>query len=586
MGELASAAWFVMRVAWRTGRLALIFTFGEVISTALRFLQPLMVGLVVDGLVGHSAGRAIWGTALLVASLAFGGALEALAVGHRVKLIEDVGYAFDVQVMDALTRIRELDRLEQPRLAAAIAKVSERADTMGFCFNGLMSVVIQASAPVVSMCVAVAIDPRLLVLTLAGIPTILAAKKTTKLQAEADEQAQPHASRAVAWARLVPDRDARAEREVFGLWDWYRDNIRAAVGRRDSAFFRPASIESAGSFLAEMFYLACVGAALLWILTTGSGVSAGEVAAALLVSLDLRGTLGALRYALSDFGPSLRAAVALREVRDAAASASGDARQPDGELEPCGYHLTDVTYVYPASDVTALRDLGLHIEPGQAIAIVGANGGGKSTLVEMLLRLRRPTSGEATLAKAVPSVIAQQFARLQFKMAEAVGLEDFADLSPAKIAKVRDSLREATPRQFRAEHADDIALQLGPQWPGGIDLSAGQWQVIAAARCFYVDDASLVVLDEPTAALDPEAQDAMATRYSAVARAVASRGGVAVLVTHRMSMPRLADRIIVLHDGEIVEAGTHDDLLAVNGRYARAYYAQASGFMELTGEVQ
>jgi ATP-binding cassette, subfamily B, bacterial len=146
-------------------------------------------------------------------------------------------------------------------------------------------------------------------------------------------------------------------------------------------------------------------------------------------------------------------------------------------------------------------------------------------------------------------------------------------------------LEQASLRRFWEEHPDDIALQLGPNWPGGTDLSAGQWQATAAARCFYVEDADLVVLDEPTAALDPEAQEAITLRYAAVARHVAARGGVAVLVTHRMSMPRLADRIVVLHDGRLRETGTHDELIASNGMYARAFRAQASGFLEMMNEV-
>jgi ATP-binding cassette, subfamily B, bacterial len=170
-------------------------------------------------------------------------------------------------------------------------------------------------------------------------------------------------------------------------------------------------------------------------------------------------------------------------------------------------------------------------------------------------------------------------------LAEAVGLKSMSDFDPADIAKVHFCLKQASPRHFWAEHPDDVALQLGPNWPGGTDLSAGQWQAIAAARCFYVEDADLVVLDEPTAALDPEAQEAVTLRYAAVAREVASRGGVAVLVTHRMSMPRLADRIVVLDGGQLREIGTHDELITLDGMYARAYRAQASGFLEMMDET-
>lgn len=271
---------------------------------------------------------------------------------------------------------------------------------MGLCFSGLMSVTIQAAAPVTSICVALAIDPRLAILTLAGVPAILVTRRVTALQQEADELAQPHASLAVAWAQLIANDDARAERRVFRLWEWYRDSMSAAVGRRDAAFFRPARVDSVGSFLAELFYLACAAGTLLWVLTTGDGISAGVVAAALLVTLDLKGTLGALRFALSGFGPTLRAAVALRDVRVAAAEALNEEQPGGDESEPgtmCS--LARVSYTYSSAGNSALRNVDLLIEPGQVVAVVGANGAGKSTLVEMLLRLRRPTTGRATLPR-------------------------------------------------------------------------------------------------------------------------------------------------------------------------------------------
>ncbi len=581
MRELLFGAWLVVMVAWRTGPLAVIFTSGEVVSTALRFLQPIMVALVIDGIVNHSITQALWGVALLVASLAFGGALEALAVGYRVKLISDIGYAFDKEILHSLTRITALDDLEHPRLAKAVAKVKERADTMGFCFNGLMTVVIQAAAPITTICVAVVVDPRLLILAVAGIPSILVASRVAARQAEADDASQADASRAIAWAELVPAPDARAERKVFRIWDWYRHNIRTAVGRRDAAFFTAARIEGVSSFLAELFYLACVAAILIWILGSG-GMSAGAVAAALLVSLDLKGTIEVLRAALSRFGPALRSAAAMRDVHVAATSATAAASDTPRHSDVC--RLESVSYTHAGADRPALQCVDVTIEPGSVVAVVGANGAGKSTLTEVLLQLRRPTTGQAQSPSGASSMIAQNYGRYQFPLAESVALTDMDDLGPTESDRVRSSLREASSRRFWEEHDADIGLQLGPDWPNSTDLSIGQWQAVAAARCFYIDDAQFVVLDEPTAALDPEAQEAMTTRYMNVARRVANQGGIAVLVTHRMSMPMLADRILVMHDGEVAESGTHAELIAAQGRYARTYEAAVSGFLQLARE--
>ena len=598
MRELLAAAWLVMRIAWRTGPLAFVFTFGEIVSTTLRFMQPVMLALIIDGIADREPAPLMWGSGLLIMSLAFGGAVEAVAVAHRVKLIADVGYAFDRELMSALSRIGTLDQLEQPRLARAIGKVGDRTDAMGFCFNGVMSVMIQAAAPITSIGVAVVIDPRLAVLAVAGVPVILVANRVTRLRDRADDHAQPYAARAAAWAGLVGDSDARAERTVFRLWGWYRDNIRMAVTRRDAAFFAPARADAIGSLAAELFYLACVAAVLVWIAGDAGSLSAGAMAAALLVSLDLKGTLAALRFALTGFGPALRSAVALREVYDAArqparetsewsraggavrSSATSGVRSTgdaggNGDGNENGVRLRDVSYRHPAADRAALRGLDLVIEPGQVVAVVGANGAGKSTLTELLLRLRHPTDGESTVPSGAASMVAQNFGRFEFTIAESVAMNQ-----PSDMDRVRAGLEQASPSRFWSDHPDGTSQQLGSAWPNGVDLSQGQWQAVAAARCLYVDDPELVVLDEPTAALDPEAHEAVARRYLAAARDVADRGGIAVLVTHRMSMPRLADRILVLHDGEVAEFGGHDELLALGGRYADAYRAAVAGFLE------
>ncbi len=584
MAKLLSAAWLVVRVAWRTGPLAFLITLGEVLSTVLRFLQPLFVGLIVDGLVTRSVGEIAWGAGLFAVALGLGGGLEAFAVGYRVKLIEDVGFAFDRQVVEALSRIESLDVLEDPKLSGAISNVKGRADTMGYCFNGLMSVAIQAAAPVTSMCVALVIDPRLLILVAAGVPTILVSLHVAKLQDAADELSRPFASRTDEWAQLLASDGARAERRIFKLWSWYRDQFVANVRKRDDPFVRPARLESLNGFLAEMFYLASVAAILAWILTTSSGASPGAVAATLLVALDLKGTLSALRFALSRFGPSLRAAMALQQVRRAA----DNVREPDppeaGGL-PGRLSVTEASYTYPTAEAEALSGVSVEIEPGQVVAVVGANGAGKSTLVEMLLGLRTPRIGRANPSHGRRSLVAQHFGRFEFAVAEAVGMRDLAALSDEKaLASVRRSLEAASTKRFWEKWPNDLSHQLGASWPGGSELSGGQWQAIAAARCFNVGETDLVILDEPTAALDPEAQEEVTRRYLRAARNVARGGGIAVLVTHRMSIPRLADRIIVLSDGRIVEDGNHEELVAVGGTYAQAFETQASGFLEFPGD--
>lgn len=583
MNELLSAAFHVMRVAWRTGPRAVVVVFGEMVSTILRVVQPLTVGLLVGGLASGNLAPVYGGTGLLVASLGLGGALEAMAVGYRVRLIEDIGAAFDRDLMTSLAQIPSLDRLEEPKLARAIAVARDRADMMGYCFNSLMSVILQATAPLTSIIVAVVIDPRLLILTLAGLPTIVVARRVAGIHDRADEVAQGHGSRATAWADLLVDPNARAERRVFGLWEWYRKSVANALGAREDAYFHAARRDSAASTLAEIFYLCCAGAILLWIFgPSASQPSPGKLVAALLVSLDLKGTFDALRFALSGLGPALRTAVAIRSVGAAAVEAA--AAEAEAHTTLAGdkaLHMVNASYTYAGAEVPALCEVDLVIEPGEVVAVVGVNGAGKTTLVELLLGLRSPTAGDAVVPLGRRSIVAQNFGRFEVALAEAVALDDLSALDETQIERVRQSLDMAAPRAFWEEQGEGIRVQLGPSWPGGTDLSVGQWQSVAAARCFFADGTELLVLDEPTAALDPEAQQEMTTRYASRARQAADDGGAAILITHRMSMPRLADRIIVLDGGRIVETGAHEELLGLGGLYAAAYGAQVSGFLSM-----
>jgi ATP-binding cassette subfamily B protein/ATP-binding cassette subfamily C protein len=252
---------------------------------------------------------------------------------------------------------------------------------------------------------------------------------------------------------------------------------------------------------------------------------------------------------------------------------------------PGAIEIHDVSFRYPGKEAWALRGLSLTIAPGQKLGLVGENGAGKSTLVKLLLRLYDPTEGEiryggvdlrdmdpADLRGRIGAVF-QDFVRYQFTAAENVGLGNPAHLSD------RRRIEEAARRGGAAEVVEALPqgwdTVLGGWFERGHELSAGQWQKLAVARAFMRDEAEVLVLDEPTASIDAAAEHELFQRFQELA---ADR--TAIVISHRFSTVRIADRIAVLHAGRLEELGTHAELLARDGRYAHLFRLQARGYLD------
>jgi len=244
----------------------------------------------------------------------------------------------------------------------------------------------------------------------------------------------------------------------------------------------------------------------------------------------------------------------------------------------------EVGFRYPGNDQYALRGVNLIIEPGEKLALVGDNGAGKSTLVKLLLRLYDPTQGAISyggvdLRDFDPrdlrdriGVLFQDYVRYQFTALENVGLGEVHAISDRP--RIEAAVDRAGARSVIDSLPHKIDTMLGGWFEEGHELSGGQWQKIALARAFMRDDAELLVLDEPTASLDAEAEHDLFLRLKALA---ADRS--AILISHRFSTVRTADRIAVLQNGRVAELGSHEALLAQDGRYAHLFRLQASGYL-------
>jgi ATP-binding cassette, subfamily B, bacterial len=254
-----------------------------------------------------------------------------------------------------------------------------------------------------------------------------------------------------------------------------------------------------------------------------------------------------------------------------------------GSLPGDGIRFENVSFIYPGNTEPALKNVSLHLKPGEKLAIVGENGSGKTTLIKLLTRLYSPSSGRIlldgldlqawdieTLQRRI-GVIFQNFVRYQFTVGENVGVGDVKYLTDAQRWESAAEKGMALP--FIQEMTAGFQTRLGRWFKSGRELSGGQWQKIALSRAFMRTEADILVLDEPTSAMDAEAEVQIFNQFRQV-----TQDQMAILISHRFSTVRMADWIVVLSNGEVIEQGTHDELVAAGGRYAHLFALQAAGY--------
>jgi ATP-binding cassette, subfamily B, bacterial len=250
-----------------------------------------------------------------------------------------------------------------------------------------------------------------------------------------------------------------------------------------------------------------------------------------------------------------------------------------------GIEFRNVSFRYPGKKNWALKDFSLTLAPGEKLGLVGENGAGKSTLVKLLMRLYEPTEGvilyggvdlreldPVDLRTRVGAVF-QDFVRYQFHAGENIGLGDLRHLEDRPHIEKAADRGGAT--SVIAELPQGLDTVLGGWFEAGQELSAGQWQKIAVARGFMREDAELLILDEPTASIDAAAEHELFNRFRRL-----SQDRMAIIISHRFSTVRIADRIAVLHEGQLTELGTHHQLLEKDGRYANLFRLQAKGYLD------
>ncbi|MBD1920777.1 ABC transporter ATP-binding protein [Microcoleus sp. FACHB-831] len=260
-------------------------------------------------------------------------------------------------------------------------------------------------------------------------------------------------------------------------------------------------------------------------------------------------------------------------------------RRTGGNVAPIGIEIDNLSFYYPGSDRLTLDNINLTIQPGEMVALVGENGAGKTTLAKLLCRLYDPNSGsiewngrdmrslDLDRLRSRIAVVMQDYARFPATVRENVGFGYLSDLHD------NDTIMRAISRAGIASKIESLPqgleTPLGKQLEGGVDLSGGQWQRIAIARSLMrLSHAELLVFDEPTASLDPKTEQEIYNIFRTIAR-----GRMTVVVSHRLALAKIADRVVVMENGKLVETGTHDELMKLGDRYYSMFTRQASSYL-------
>ncbi len=399
-------------------------------------------------------------------------------------------------------------------------------------------------------------------------------------------------------AALLTDRGPAKETRLLGLGASLLERFRRAQVGMYGEERRIAGIEVRG--LGMLGLLSVAGTVAIWIWAAVDAMSGAlAIGTLVLVFQSAERARGQLQDSARGAGMLIQSRLHAQSYFDFIDLDPGDfagSLRPEGRQVAAppsvstGIDLTDVSFEYPGTERPVLRNLSLRVRAGERVAIVGENGAGKTTLVKLLTRLYDPTAGSIELdgvdyrdyeiagLRKLFGVAFQDYAQFQLTARENVGFGDIERLDDTEA--IMDAIRGAAAQEMVEQLPSGLDTMLGRTLAEGTDLSGGQWQKLALARAFFRGGAVLI-LDEPTAALDARAEHELFDHILAE-----SRGRTTIIISHRFSTVRSADRILVLHEGEIVEDGDHAGLMKRNGRYAEMFRLQASRYTDPPADTE
>ena len=597
MRKAFNALRYSLGLVARVGRWrALVWALSLGLLQNVGLLMAVISRSLVDAIVAQDASRAVVlgiTVALLLASIQV---VLCLLLSFQPKVEEAVLARFDEELVATTLALpahlhsspEVQDRLEQLR--------QQRAAPNNLTYAALAFTFLAANL-VVSIVLLGRFSLVLLLLPLFGLPLIYARGKQTRAFISLQQEIAQDRRLALGLFRTSTSAAQADEVRLFGMGPtlisrWQTVRLRADH-RADVVGVR-MSIPVAA---AELFFgLGFIGALVLIVRQALRGeATTGDVLLLTSLAASLTRLLGGLAGISGWLGTVMGTVQRYLWLRERLAQHVAELTQ-EGDLVAApaalrdGIRLVDLSHTYAGADRPALAHVDLHLPAGATVALVGENGAGKSTLTAVLLGLLDPSEGhvlvddlrlrqiEPSAWNDATSVVLQDHAKFELVTQETVGIGDVPRITDRPM--VQAAVTRAAADTVVDDLPDGLDSALGTSYgQGGRDLSGGQWQRLAVARGLMRETPLLLVMDEPTAALDAQAESELFSSYSAAARRAAkANGGITVLVSHRFSTVRSADLIVVLDQGEVVEQGNHGQLMAQGGLYAELYDLQASGY--------
>jgi ATP-binding cassette subfamily B protein len=585
-----------LELVWTTSRplsiaLALLTFVAGALPAAIAYVGSLIVDAVVaamQALPGDQEARTAHALLMVVAE---GGLVAALAGAQRgLSLCQSLlrallGQRVNVMILEKaltldLTHFENsdfYDKLTRARREASSRPLSLVMRTFGLAQNAV-SLVSFAT-------LLIHFSPwAVLVLLLAGLPAFLAEARFSGVAFRLFLWRSPETRMQLYLETLLAREDHVKEVKLFGLGPLFLQRYRDIFHKlyredRDLTIRR----DTWGFFLGLIGTLTLYGA-YAWIALSAiaARITLGQMTMYLMLFRQGQSAVSAILSAIGGmYEDNLYLSTLYDYLEEPVELSTGTVMH--GPAPNDGIRFEHVSFTYPGAETPTLIDVNLHIRPGESLALVGENGSGKTTLIKLLTRLYQPTSGrilldgqdlrdwnEAALRDRI-GVIFQDFTRYQLLLGENIGagdvrhFEDEGRWQEAGEKGMATPIVESLPAGYRTP--------LGKWFNDGRELSGGQWQKVALSRAFMRSRADILVLDEPTAAMDAAAEATIFEHFRTL-----TQGRIAILISHRFSTVRMADQIVVLQDGRIAEHGSHDELMRLNGHYAHLFSLQAKGY--------